>query len=56
MAKMFGAVLKSGLWTGAGAAMYASVVFALDPYGEFGVEIFQAMDTFLGKAEEGFKP
>ena len=40
LAKVFGAVLKSGLRTGAGAAMDASVVFALDPDGEFGVELF----------------
>jgi len=55
LAEMFGAFLEAGLWAGAGAAVFACVIGGLDPVGEFGVEVFEAVDLFFGEAEGGFE-
>ena len=39
----------------AGAAVEACVIGGLDPVGEFGVEVFEAVDLFFGEAEGGFE-
>ena len=52
---MFGAFLEAGLGALAGAAVVACVIGGLDPEGEFGVEVFEAVDLFFGEAEGGFE-
>lgn len=55
LSQMLRTVLEAGLRTGADAAVYPRVIFALDPEGELGVEFLQAVNPFLGKAEESLK-
>ena len=55
LAKVVGSVLEALLWTGANAAVLAGVVVSLDPDGEFGVELFEGVDAFFGKAQCGLE-
>ena len=55
LAEVFGAFLEPRLGALAGAAVEACVIGGLDPVGEFGVEVFEAVDLFFGEAEGGFE-
>ena len=55
LTKVFGAVLESGLRSGAGAAVLSGVIVVLDPGGEFGVELREGVDAFFGEAKGGFE-
>ena len=50
------AILETRLRARAEAAVTACVVFALDPDGELGVELFEAMDALFWKAQKRLKP